>query len=494
MGLLTINDLQSFSPRNLLRKGSFSSNVLTLTAGTTLAQGLNVAATLVLARIFTPEDFGILALFVAITSFLSVVGSWRYETAIMLPEKHEEAVNIQVLALLILLGMCSLSLVAVTLFRRPIARMLGEDRLAPWLWCVPVSLLVSGLYQVFNYWCARMKQFRRLAIAGVCQSLGTLGSQLGLFAIGFGGPFALVFGWVAGQAFASIILAAQALKENGEFLRRSFDWRSVRSGFFKYRNFPLYAAPYIFVQNAAQQCVILMLRIFANMHVVGLFSMANKAVFLPVSLISSSMQQVFYKKAATELKLGHLEPFVLRLLKLQVALGTPALVFFVFEAKPLFRIILGNAWEEVGTYAALLALIAYMVFLTVWMDRIFDVQGRQNLSLIWQISRDILAVGALTIALRFTGNPILAIGAYAGFDFLCVVIWLLVAFRIANFAVKSLWQVGALFVGIGSVAAALLLAVHAVFDAGQGFVLSVLILIAMEVFVFVKYASASQTL
>ncbi len=56
-------------------KGSFSANMLTLTANTAPAHGLNVRATLILARISTPEDFGTLAIFIAMTSFLSAVSS-----------------------------------------------------------------------------------------------------------------------------------------------------------------------------------------------------------------------------------------------------------------------------------------------------------------------------------------------------------------------------------------------------------------------------------
>lgn len=491
---MDINSLQSLFPRVWLRKGSFSANVLTLTAGTALAQAVSFVGTIVLARMLTPSDFGILALFVAITSFLSAVGSWCYEVAIVLPEKDEEAANVLVLSLLILFGMSGLSLFLVALFRHGIAGMLNERGLASFLWGVPISIFFGGLYLILNSWCTRMKQFHRLAIVGVSQSLGTIGGQLGFIAAGLGGPKALVLGYLAGQAFGTAILAAQVPKENGNFLRRSFDWASVRSGFFKYKKFPIYTAPYGFLATVGKQLVFIVLRVFSSIQVVGLFSMASKAIYLPWSLLGSSMVQVFYPKAAAEMKSGRLGPFVLRILKLQVAFGTPALAFFVFEAKPLFRFVLGDAWMEAGSYAALLALAGYVGLLTVWMDRIFVVQARQDLSLIWQVSRDILTIGALAIALWLSGNPILSIGIYVALDFLCTVVWLVMVFKIANFAVKSLWQVGALFVGMGSVPAALFLAAHAVFNTGQAFLVSVLILLVMEVFVFVKYASRAQTL
>jgi O-antigen/teichoic acid export membrane protein len=486
------SDLPLITPRLFLRRGSFSANVLTLSAGTTLSQGLNAAGTLLLARVFVPEAFGMLALFMAITTFLSAIAGWRYETAIMLPEKEEEAANLQVLAFFIVSGMCAFSLVCVALFRDPVARMLGEPRLAPWLWGVPVSLLSLGLYQILSYWASRMKHFHLLAVSRVSQTVGIIGSQLGLFGLGFDGPRALVFGWIAGQCVGTGILGWRAAIEEGGFVRRSFQWALVRSGLFKYKNFPIYTAPYSFIGNAARQFIFVVLRLFADIHVVGLFSMARRIVSLPISLITVSMAQVFYEKAATELNSGRLEPFVLRILKLQVALGTPFLVFFAFEAKLLFGVVLGRVWASSGVYAALLAFSGYMEFVISWMEKVFDVKGRQNLVLAWEISRDIVVIGSLVIALGLTGNPVFSVGVYVGLDFLCSVAWLLLAFKVADFELKKLWQVGGLFLGIGAAAIAMLAPVHYGMRAWQAFFLSSALVLATEGFIFVRYSRGSR--
>jgi len=49
----------------------------------------------VLARLFAPDAFRGLSLYLSrLVSFLSVLGGGRYELAIMLPEKDEEAANV----------------------------------------------------------------------------------------------------------------------------------------------------------------------------------------------------------------------------------------------------------------------------------------------------------------------------------------------------------------------------------------------------------------
>ena len=79
---------------NLKPKSEFSRNVLTLMTGTTIAQAIPIAISPILTRIYTPEDFGMFALYMSIASILSVVATGWYELAIMLLKKDEDTVNI----------------------------------------------------------------------------------------------------------------------------------------------------------------------------------------------------------------------------------------------------------------------------------------------------------------------------------------------------------------------------------------------------------------
>ena len=62
----------------LRKKTSFGSDVLTLVSGTTFAQILTILATPILTRLYGPEDFGLLALFLSITGILGTIVCLRY--------------------------------------------------------------------------------------------------------------------------------------------------------------------------------------------------------------------------------------------------------------------------------------------------------------------------------------------------------------------------------------------------------------------------------
>ena len=87
--------LQKFTP-----KSQFARNVITLMMGTTVAQAIPVAISPILTRIYSPEEFGFFALFISISSIFGAIVNGRYEMAIMLPDKEEDAINIAALGLL----------------------------------------------------------------------------------------------------------------------------------------------------------------------------------------------------------------------------------------------------------------------------------------------------------------------------------------------------------------------------------------------------------
>jgi O-antigen/teichoic acid export membrane protein len=83
-------------PGRLLRilpKGRFARSVAVVTAGSALGQGLVVASAPLLTRLYTPVDFGVLAVYGSIVSLVAVAASLRYELAIAL-SRHDKAVAV----------------------------------------------------------------------------------------------------------------------------------------------------------------------------------------------------------------------------------------------------------------------------------------------------------------------------------------------------------------------------------------------------------------
>lgn len=77
---------QKFLPRS-----PYARNVITLMTGTGLAQAIPVAISPILTRLYSPEDFGVFALYLATVSIVSVLVTGRYELAIFPPKRDRDA-------------------------------------------------------------------------------------------------------------------------------------------------------------------------------------------------------------------------------------------------------------------------------------------------------------------------------------------------------------------------------------------------------------------
>ena len=71
--------------RARLPGGAFARGVVTLASGTAAAQLLTVLALPLITRLYSPADYGTLAVYSSTITLLLVVASLRYEVAIPLP-------------------------------------------------------------------------------------------------------------------------------------------------------------------------------------------------------------------------------------------------------------------------------------------------------------------------------------------------------------------------------------------------------------------------
>src|SRR5256885_405341 len=86
------------------RPTAFARSVLTLASGTAAAQALLALSLPVLTRLYTPADYGALAVFSSTITVLLVLASLRFELAIPLPESDEDAASLLALSFLVLAG------------------------------------------------------------------------------------------------------------------------------------------------------------------------------------------------------------------------------------------------------------------------------------------------------------------------------------------------------------------------------------------------------
>lgn len=85
---------------NQYESNSFLSDVGKLASGSFFAQLILILTVPFLTRIYAPAEFGLIALFVSITSVLAGISCLCYEFTIMLPKSEKEAANLFAVSLM----------------------------------------------------------------------------------------------------------------------------------------------------------------------------------------------------------------------------------------------------------------------------------------------------------------------------------------------------------------------------------------------------------
>ncbi|HBC32300.1 MAG TPA: translocase [Clostridiales bacterium] len=409
-----------------LPPGSFIRNVVTLMTGTTFAQALMILVAPILTRLYSPEDFGIYALYISILGIIAVVACWRYELAIVLSEKDEDAANLLVLSICICFGMAVLTLVLVTLFRNPVANLLGAPKLAPWLWFMPLSLIVAGLFQAFNYWSTRRKQFGRLAIRQITLSTVTAATQLGTgFALHPGpGPGGLISGSITGQLVATGRLAWQIGNEEGRQIITKTNKYHIEKMLILHKKFPLFDSWSEFLNTASAVLPVLLLGYFFNPAVVGFYALGQRVLSLPMGVIGGSIAQVFFPRATKAQHDGELYNVTLDLFKRILAIGFVPLMLIAIVAPDLFAIVFGDRWYTAGQYVRWMSLWLFFQFISSPLSTIYYVMDRQRDLLLFNlviffVRLLVIIVGGIRGDILFT-IALLGITGAILYGFLCM--------------------------------------------------------------------------
>jgi O-antigen/teichoic acid export membrane protein len=335
-------------------EGSFSAHVLTLMTGTTIAQAVPLALSPILSRIYAPSEFGVFALFSSLVSMAAIIATGRYEMAIMLPENDEDAVNLLVLSIFISSIISLICLAIVWILNSQITALLGNQSISKWLYWVPFSVLLTGVYQSFNYWSTRKKQYKRLAISRISQSSSTSSTNL-LMGVGGFGVSGLILGNVFGQGVATGILAWQVWKED-KCKTIHISKEVISANAIKYRDFPIINSIHAFMDVMQTSGVVFVISAFFGSVALGFYSFTLRVTKMPLNLIASSVAQVFYQKASEVYSnSGDLHQLIKKTVIKLGLIAVPMFLINICFAPIIFSFIFGKNWEVAGKYSQILS-------------------------------------------------------------------------------------------------------------------------------------------
>jgi len=356
-------------------KSDFTKNVLTLMTGTTIAQAIPIAISPILTRIYTPEEYGVFALYTSIATIAAMAATGKYEMAIVLPKKDEDAINIFILSILISFFISLISFIIVYIFNEQITNFLGNKKVSPLLYLIPISVLLTGIYQSIRYWNNRKKYFKNLAINSVVQA-GT-GSSLNL-GFGFFGfsSIGLVLGGILSQVVGVFFLGKLTWKMNSQIFSAKNNIKMLAL-LKKHKKLPMLTLPNALIDTFRMSGINILIAKYFTLESLGQYSIAWRMVVTPAGIIGNSLSQVFFQKLATAKKY-ELYSLTAKFIAKASIIALPIYLIVYFFAVDIFTFVFGDNWELAGYIASALSPWLFFNFITSPISTLYIILNKQE--------------------------------------------------------------------------------------------------------------------
>lgn len=375
-------------------KDSFARKSLLLTTGTALAQAIPILFSPILTRIFSPAEFGLLAIVSSITAIISVISTGRYESVILIAKTKKDAADIVSVALTISFLVSVLTLIVFLFFSNAIVGILKQPRLHYWIFVCPIMSFLISIYQVYNEWCIREAQFKHLSINKVVNSGSiTLGNLLfGLSKISGGG---LIWGELFGRFITALTCIINVARRDFDTFRNVTISR-MRSLSIRYQNVPKFILPGQLLNTIAGQSSILLIAFFFGDQEVGYYSMTGLVLSVPASLISNTVRDVFRQRANLEYKVKNNCLNIYKKTIKTTAIFSVSIFAILFMILPgLFSFVFGSHWRIAGEYAQIITPTIMISFVAESVWGVFIITEKMKAILVWQIQYLIFTISSI---------------------------------------------------------------------------------------------------
>ena len=361
---------------------SIFKGMFTLLVGAGFARLIGLISIPILARIYTPEDYGVLALYISFVAIFTPIMTLRYVQAIPLPKTDEMAFN--------LFSVCFKLIIFFSLALSILFAICGEvflgwfnmEALIPFRWFIVLGILGSSLYELFSLWATRKRQYKVIARTQFIQSFIGEFVKISLGLLAFQS-----LGMIIGQFISQSVGITSFIKSSINNFKIYIPKVNLTKEKFiakYYQGFVWFRLPSQFLMVLSIQTPVMMMAALYDKETTGQLSLAMMALSLPVSLIGGAMAKAYYAEIAVlgKNKINQIIKLTFSVQKKLFIIGFPFVLLVYFLAEVVFKLVFGDEWALAGTFASILAPFVLFQFTSSPLMEVINVLGTQVVYLI----------------------------------------------------------------------------------------------------------------
>lgn len=346
-------------------------SVLTGKAANLLAQ---LAVTVVLARLLSIGDFGVIAVFLTITAIVQVIAGCGLGAALV---QRPRIFLVHVYTALIFSALLGLCLYGVAFSLSPaIAGWFNLSERSGVLRFLFLVVIFESIASIFLGLAQRRYAFRLIALADVVTyTVGYAVPSIVLASLGLG-AWALAFGLVIQSAVRLLLLAGGIARSYRLRLRHaSFSWKALG----QLLSFGVGYTVGALASHLATSGDNLVVGRVLSQYALGLYSRAYQLMVFPANFLGQAIDTVLFPVfSGLQGDRGRFREAYFGGLSLVATVAMPVAVFGVVVTPELVLILLGSKWIEVGPILAVLFVSLFFRLGYKFTDAVTRATGKVN--------------------------------------------------------------------------------------------------------------------
>lgn len=378
-------------------------------AGSWMSAAVQVGTTMVLARLLTPADFGLMAMALTLTALVNQFRQLGLSQAVVQrPDLRWSQVSalfwVNTAVGVVLAGLVALGGI-------PLAAFYDEPALVPLCAALGAGFVVSGVSVQHGALLNRAMQFRRISLrnvtAGLLSSLAALAAAL----LGLG-VWALVVQNVSALVFATI-LNWWAVPWRPSSPRRLADAAPLL-------RFGIHVSVANLFHTVSREGDNVVIGRFLDAGALGLYTRAYSLLMLPLRQLKTPVQAVMVPTlAALQEEPGRYRLAYRTAIAGLCHAGMPLVVVLAVAADEVIAVVLGDQWLAAARIFQLLALASFVQLVSTTTGWIYTSTGRGRPYVAWAVVGGVVTVAGFLVGVRWGVQGVAA--SYAATQLLLVV-------------------------------------------------------------------------
>ncbi|WP_250443500.1 lipopolysaccharide biosynthesis protein [Actinotalea sp. C106] len=378
-------------PDEEVSTGTLASGTRWMVVGRLVTQASRFLVSIILARLLTPEAFGIVAVAMTTILALEVLKDLGTGSALIQRASVDQRLISSVFYLNIAMGVLSAGIMA--LGAPFIAGVFGSPDAAPVVRALSLVLLIGGLSQTHHAILRRRMNFNAVAAIDMTGALTTGIVSIALAVAGLG-VWAMVWGNVAGVVAGTVV----ALLRSGWQPSATFSPAALRS----IAAFSLNTAAFNLTTFVLRNSDKVLVGRWLGASPLGIYTLAQRTISYPVESIAQVLMTVLFP-AFSRLQDDHeaLRNGYLRALGAIAFVTLPVMVGAAAVATPLVHTVFGDQWLDLIPLLWFMAPAGALAALMSAINTLYSAKGRADWMFRWGLASGAFTLLAFAVGLQW---------------------------------------------------------------------------------------------